>query len=153
MSFYGGGIRGLLSATLLGRLAAKYPQIPTNTTLLAGISTGSLIVSALSSRQVVTQIPQFSNTDTQIADVVVASGFMPGMLPSYLGTVDGAFVHHDPTLAAIALALKGFNPGGRASQGRRAPPTLSQVLLDVGRHRSQTSMAISKKSMVAGLRW
>jgi patatin-like phospholipase/acyl hydrolase len=42
---------------------------------------------------------------TLIADAVVASGSMPGMLPSYNGNVDGAFVNHDPTLAAIALAV------------------------------------------------
>lgn len=43
--------------------------------------------------------------DTTIVEAVVSSGSMPGMLPSYKGNVDGAFVHHDPTLAAIALAV------------------------------------------------
>lgn len=42
---------------------------------------------------------------TTLVDAVVSSGSMPGMLPSYKGNVDGAFVHHDPTLAAIALAV------------------------------------------------
>jgi patatin-like phospholipase/acyl hydrolase len=192
VSFCGGGIRGLLSATLLERLAVTCPQILTNTTLFAGTSTGSLIVSGLVKTdpltpteliayyrfveapffayqslnpngpaysnsglisnqqgwhgsdtlaslldqprprqvlftafsltssgtsptwypqlfnnvpQVVTLIPQFDNADTLIADAVIASGSMPGMLPSYQGNVDGAFVHHDPTLSAIALAL------------------------------------------------
>ena len=30
---------------------------------------------------------------------------MPGMMGSYNGNIDGAFVHHDPTIAAIAAAL------------------------------------------------
>ena len=38
-------------------------------------------------------------------EAVISSGAMPGMLPSYEGNVDGAFVRHDPTLAAIALAV------------------------------------------------
>jgi uncharacterized protein len=42
---------------------------------------------------------------------VSRSGAMPGMFGSYQGNVDGAFVHHDPTLAAIALAVNsGVNP-------------------------------------------
>ena len=36
---------------------------------------------------------------------VSRSGAMPGMFGSCQGNVDGAFVHHDPTLAAIALAV------------------------------------------------
>jgi patatin-like phospholipase/acyl hydrolase len=54
--------------------------------------------------------------NTPIADAVAASGAMPGMLGShtfgnYNGLVDGAFVHHDPTLAAVALAVNsGIDP-------------------------------------------
>lgn len=46
-----------------------------------------------------------TNGDTTIADAVTSSGAMPGMEGSWKGNVDGAFVHHDPTLAAIALAV------------------------------------------------
>lgn len=46
-----------------------------------------------------------TNGETMIADAVTSSGAMPGMLGSWKGNVDGAFVHHDPTLAAIALAI------------------------------------------------
>ncbi|PZR81303.1 MAG: hypothetical protein DLM68_18115, partial [Hyphomicrobiales bacterium] len=49
--------------------------------------------------------PGSETGDTLLADAVVFSGAMPGMFGSYKGNVDGAFVHHDPTLAAIALAV------------------------------------------------
>jgi patatin-like phospholipase/acyl hydrolase len=42
---------------------------------------------------------------TPLIDAVVSSGAMPGELGSYKGNIDGAFVNHDPTLPAIALAL------------------------------------------------
>jgi patatin-like phospholipase len=42
---------------------------------------------------------------TGIVDAIVSSAAMPGMLGSYHGHIDGAFVDHDPTLAAIALAV------------------------------------------------
>ena len=55
--------------------------------------------------------PGSSTANTLLADAVVSSGAMPGMFGSYQGTVDGAFVNHDPTLAAIALAVNsGVNP-------------------------------------------
>lgn len=50
-------------------------------------------------------LPGSATADTHLADAVVSTGAMPGMFGSYLGNVDGAFVHHDPTLAAIALAV------------------------------------------------
>jgi patatin-like phospholipase/acyl hydrolase len=40
-----------------------------------------------------------------LIDAVISSGAMPGELGSYKGNIDGAFVSHDPTLAAIALAV------------------------------------------------
>ncbi|HEX4864958.1 MAG TPA: patatin-like phospholipase family protein [Acidimicrobiales bacterium] len=46
-----------------------------------------------------------TNGDTKIADAVTSSGSMPGMVGSWKGNVDGAFVHHDPTIPAIALAM------------------------------------------------
>lgn len=185
VSFCGGGIRGLLSSTLLRKLTEINPGIVTNTKLLAGTSTGSGIVGSLVRYKkyhspldcvqdiikgfhlqaekffpklcadpnapaygnaqfiglqkhlhgentlsslsqhvlftafnvgahdkpwqplLLTNVPKapVPTADTRIADAVVASGSMPGMLPSYQGNVDGAFVHHDPTLAAIALAV------------------------------------------------
>jgi patatin-like phospholipase/acyl hydrolase len=57
--------------------------------------------------QLFTNVPNrlYSTGQTLMVDAVVASGSMPGMLPSYNGYVDGAFVNHDPTLAAIALLV------------------------------------------------
>lgn len=53
----------------------------------------------------------YTNMDPDLGDVTVAkaatsSGAMPGQLGSYEGNVDGAFFNHDPTVAAIALAVK-----------------------------------------------
>jgi patatin-like phospholipase/acyl hydrolase len=49
--------------------------------------------------------------DTLVYDAVVGSGCMPGMFGSYTSStgrsyVDGGFVDHDPSLAAIAVAVK-----------------------------------------------
>ena len=44
--------------------------------------------------------------DVQIVDAVVSSSAMPGMYGSYQGNIDGAFVNHDPSLAAIAVAVQ-----------------------------------------------
>jgi patatin-like phospholipase/acyl hydrolase len=179
--FCGGGIRGLLSATILEDLAHAYPNILTKTNLFAGTSTGAGIISwllkgdppadiihhflaqevsffsepctnparpAYSIDKVVegqvvlhgtkplnafsqsmlftsfnvgsatsptahtpwrpilySNLTNSPNGDTMIATAVASSSAMPGMLGSYLGNIDGAFVHHDPTLAAIAMAI------------------------------------------------
>jgi patatin-like phospholipase/acyl hydrolase len=177
VSFCGGGIRGLLSARILERLAAIRPSILNTTTLLAGTSTGAGIVSFLLANHGPAQIcsyyldqerkffahpkskdakdPAYSvddvalgvfavhgdkqlrqfeqkvlftafyvgahdvpwapilfsnvagstNAETTVVDAVTSSSAMPGMMGSWHGHVDGAFVNHDPTLAAIALAL------------------------------------------------
>ena len=47
ISFDGGGIRGVLTAAVLERLAAAYPALIQNATLLAGTSTGGLIALGL----------------------------------------------------------------------------------------------------------
>jgi uncharacterized protein len=52
-------------------------------------------------------MPGSANADTGIVDAAVSSQAMPGMLGSHNGNVDGAFVNHDPTLAAVALAVNG----------------------------------------------
>lgn len=44
--------------------------------------------------------------DVSIAEASTSSGAMPGQLGSFKGNVDGAFFNHDPTIAAIALAVK-----------------------------------------------
>lgn len=179
--FCGGGIRGLLSATILQNLANSYPNILTKTNLFAGTSTGADIVSFLVAGKTPADIihgylhgetkffanpskdpfkPPYSideayagqvllhglkklndykqsvvftsfnvgsakshtdptpwgpilfsnlkgspNGDTEIATAVTSSGAMPGMIGSWHGNIDGAFVHHDPTLAAIAMAI------------------------------------------------
>jgi predicted acylesterase/phospholipase RssA len=183
VSFVGGGIRGLLSATILQRLYDHKPNILTDTDLLAGCSTGSVIVSEITGgvtpeelialftggevtfydRQnhdprkpaypideviasqvalhgdaklsdlaqkvlqlsfnvggieevdgIMVPIPwqpilynnvTSENADTLVAKAVASSGAMPGQLGSVDGNVDGAFVNHDPTIPAIALAV------------------------------------------------
>jgi len=50
-------------------------------------------------------LPNSPNAGTTIAEAVTSSSAMPGMMGSYNGNIDGAFVHHDPTIAAIAAAL------------------------------------------------
>ena len=174
--FCGGGIRGLLSVTILQILAKSHPNILTKTNLFAGTSTGADIVSLLVAGKTPAEMIQaflteetkffanpskdpykppysveaahhgqvsvhgrkklndykqsvvltsfnvgsentpwrpilFSNLegspngDTEIATAVRSSGAMPGMLGSLYGNIDGAFIHHDPTLAAMAMAM------------------------------------------------
>lgn len=185
LSFCGGGIRGLASATMLSELYLLFPNIISRANMLAGTSTGAGIVAALATGQtpsdlvnnfltnernfyayagqftnasepaysvaefaasagksygdltlagitshdllmtsfnvgdastpwypiLFNNLPGSQNANTKLADAVVSSGSMPGMFGSYQfpaypqGNVDGAFVHHDPTLAAIALAV------------------------------------------------
>jgi hypothetical protein len=50
-------------------------------------------------------LPNSPTAGTTIAEAVTSSCAMPGMMGSYNGNIDGAFVHHDPTIAAIAMAL------------------------------------------------
>jgi predicted acylesterase/phospholipase RssA len=55
-------------------------------------------------------VPKTDTLDARIVDAVVSSSAMPGMFASYPWTgrylVDGAFYNHDPSLAAIATAVK-----------------------------------------------
>ncbi|MCY1058985.1 patatin-like phospholipase family protein [Nannocystis sp. SCPEA4] len=196
LSFVGGGIRGLMSATILQRLAkVRGGVVLQNTDMFAGCSTGSIITSELlagkSPAQVIALfkggeisfydkmnadpskpaypidevlasqtllhgdkkvadagrnvlfvsfnvggletradglvVPKpwdslmFTNmldteqdkldgldghADTTIAVAAASSGAMPGQLGSLEGNVDGAFFNHDPTLAAISLAVR-----------------------------------------------
>lgn len=195
LSFVGGGIRGLMSATILQRLAnSKNGGLLEQTTMLAGCSTGAIITSELlanvkpleliqmftgeeigfynnmndkpdapaypiadvlySQNQLHHETPisaaaksvllvsfnvgklntepdgrvvpkpwdpiMFTNMlgtdedkangldgngDTPIAVAASSSGAMPGQLGSVEGNVDGAFFNHDPTMAAICLAV------------------------------------------------
>jgi patatin-like phospholipase/acyl hydrolase len=196
VSFVGGGIRGLLSATILQRLAnVRGGVVLSNTSLLAGCSTGSIITSELLANRTPGDLidlfkggeisfynrmnadpskPAYpidevlasqvklhgdttvanagrnvlfvsfnvggletqsdgrvvpkpwdtlmftnmlkterdkrdgldGNSDTPIAVAASSSGAMPGQLGSLQGNVDGAFFNHDPTVAAIALAVR-----------------------------------------------
>jgi uncharacterized protein len=175
LSFCGGGIRGMLSAGLLARIAGTCPNIVKNADLMAGTSTGADIISALMSDIPINDVyngfkkttmfdnPGGTNTvpaydignlvaaqqhlhgdrtlgeakrsvlftafnvgrayepwrellfhnlkesgtpNVKIVDAVVSSSAMPGMYGSYNGNIDGAFVNHDPTLAAIAVAIQ-----------------------------------------------
>ncbi|KQW60971.1 patatin-like phospholipase family protein [Variovorax sp. Root411] len=192
LALVGGGIRGLMSATILNRLFTENPGIVETTDLIAGCSTGSIITSELLARKspqdiidlftgpeigfynnmnsdpskpaysiekvyasqfalhgekpvkkadrkvlfvsfnvggldvvdgIVVPKPweplMFTNMlddadklagldghgDYPIAKAATSSGAMPGQLNSFEGNVDGAFFNHDPTLAAIALAV------------------------------------------------
>jgi uncharacterized protein len=56
-------------------------------------------------------LPGSTTANALVSDAVISSSAMPGMLGSYNGNIDGAFVNHDPTLAAIAVAVKsGVDP-------------------------------------------
>ncbi len=50
-------------------------------------------------------LPGSTTADTLLSDAAMSSSAMPGMYGSHNGNIDGAFVNHDPTLAAIALAV------------------------------------------------
>lgn len=195
LAFVGGGIRGLLSVTILNRLYNIKRSVVTGTDLIAGCSTGSIITSELLARKtpldlidlfkggeitfynkmnpdpntpaypidealasqealhgqtkvadagrnvlfvsfnvggLLTQddgrvVPKpwdsvmftnmlkseqdkldglDGNADTPIAVAAASSGAMPGQLGSLEGNVDGTYFNHDPTLAAIALAVR-----------------------------------------------
>ena len=199
LSFVGGGIRGLMSATILQRLNDATGLFVQYTDLLAGCSTGSIITSELLANTPVEKLialfkgkevkfynkmhtdssrPAYSidevllsqralhqdkkvadagrnvlfvsfnvgglekqddglivpkpwdtrmftnmlnteqdrrddldgNADTPIAVAATSSGAMPGQLGSLEGNVDGAFFNHDPTVAAIALAVRNGHP-------------------------------------------
>jgi uncharacterized protein len=185
LSFVGGGIRGLMSVTILKKLQTHFPDLVRHTDLIAGCSTGSIITSELVAGLPAAEIIEFfkhgeikfyDNMDTDpdtpayniqdvynsqhalhgdklvsdltrkvlfvtfnvggletsaegvqtpipwkpvmytnmipghgnvsIAEAATSSGAMPGQLGSYMGNVDGAFFNHDPTVAAIALAVR-----------------------------------------------
>ena len=186
LAFVGGGIRGLMSVTILKKLQTRFPHLVRNTDLIAGCSTGSIITSELvagkSSQELIDfftspkgeigfynkmntnpDTPAYSiedvfasqfvlhrerkvsdlkrkvlfvsfnvgglglkdgiqtptpweplmytnmipdHGDVLIAKAATSSGAMPGQLGSYEGNVDGAFFNHDPTVAAIALAVR-----------------------------------------------
>lgn len=187
LSFVGGGIRGLMSVTMLQKLYDLFPNqnILEHTDLIAGCSTGSIITSELLAGTKPSDLITFFKTrevafydkmntdpdkpaysidevfgsqavlqkdrkvsditsnkvlfvtfnkggvpieggirmpkpwrsimytnmeggdggDVLVAKAATSSGAMPGQLGSYEGNVDGAFLNHDPTLAAIALAV------------------------------------------------
>jgi len=194
LSFVGGGIRGLMSATVLQRLGDQTKKLLDQTTMLAGCSTGSIITSELlagttpqglidlftgseltfydkmndkpdkpaypmadvlysqgklQKENLVSGSPKNvlfvsfnvgridagldgrvipkpwdpimftdmlgtdqdkangldGNSNTLVAVAACSSGAMPGQLGSVEGNVDGAFFNHDPTLAAICLAV------------------------------------------------
>lgn len=70
------------------------------------------------SAQLLNNFPNSTTAEFHLLDAMAASGAMPGMLPPYAVVVgeraynllDGAFVHHDPTIPAIALAAQAGVP-------------------------------------------
>ena len=53
-----------------------------------------------------TNLPRSGTPAVTVVDAVTQSSAMPGMMGSWKGCVDGAFINHDPSIAAIALALE-----------------------------------------------
>lgn len=53
-----------------------------------------------------TNLPRSGTPTVTVVDAVTQSSTMPGMMGSWKHCVDGAFVNHDPSLAAIALAIE-----------------------------------------------
>lgn len=181
LSFCGGGLRGVLSATILQRLWAEVSDVVSRADMLAGTSTGTDIMSQILANKQPPEIvdsyvnggsklmgkpsddphapaypieelvaaqrilhpknpllssiakpallfttfnvgnattdwkpllfTNFQNVsasgqrDVPLVDAIVSSSAMPGMYGSHRGNIDGAFVSHDPTLAAISLAV------------------------------------------------
>jgi len=57
--------------------------------------------------------PKSDTLDDLLTDAVVSSSAMPGMFGAWKGKIDGAFVSHDPSLAALSCAL-GLSWDGQA---------------------------------------
>lgn len=53
-----------------------------------------------------TNLSKSGTPSEKLVDAVTQSSAMPGMMGSWQSCVDGAFVNHDPTLAAIAAAVE-----------------------------------------------
>jgi len=53
-----------------------------------------------------TNLPRSGTPEVRAADAITSSSAMPGMMGSWQRCVDGAFVNHDPSIAAIALAIE-----------------------------------------------
>lgn len=53
-----------------------------------------------------TNLAKSGTPSERLVDAVTQSSAMPGMMGSWQRCVDGAFVNHDPTLAAIAAAVE-----------------------------------------------
>lgn len=205
ISFDGGGIRGVLTAAVLERLAAAYPSLITNATLLAGTSTGGLIALGLASgmtpaalrrmyqdsgpdifddsgrislggklrsrysnenlEETVTGIfgglrlgglakevlvpsfdldakqdtaartwkPKFFTNQTGdpdcfelVADVALRTSAAPSIFPIYQGYIDGGVVANNPSIAALAQAMK------RSAGQPKVDPTTDVLLLSLG---------------------
>ncbi|MDM0009638.1 patatin-like phospholipase family protein [Variovorax sp. J22G73] len=193
LAFVGGGIRGLMSSTILNRLWENHPWMLDTTDLIAGCSTGSIITSEILAGKTPPElIKLFTHGEIKfydhmsadprkpaydidkayasqyllhgdapvnglkdrkalfvsfnvggldvvdgivvprpweprmytnmldeadrlqgldghggyaIAKAATSSGAMPGQLGSFDGNVDGTYFNHDPTVAAIALAV------------------------------------------------
>jgi patatin-like phospholipase/acyl hydrolase len=53
-----------------------------------------------------TNLPLSGTPTVSVVDAVTQSSAMPGMMGAWKHGVDGAFVNHDPSIAAIALAIE-----------------------------------------------
>lgn len=107
--------------TFANRMQKEYStplnQIKDQKVLLTSFNVGNTVIQTVNNQDKVVSDPPWGpvlfnnfqgsqNADTVLGDAVVCSSAMPGMFAGYNSHVDGAFVNHDPTLAAIALAVK-----------------------------------------------
>lgn len=205
ISFDGGGIRGVLTAAVLERLATAYPSLIGNATLLAGTSTGGLIALGLASGMAPGDLrrlyqdsgpdifdnsgrisfggklrSKYSNENLQatvsgifgglrlgglskqvlvpsfdldagegtpartwkpkfftnrpgdpdcgelVADVAMRTSAAPSIFPIYQGYIDGGVVANNPSIAALAQAMK------RDAGQPQVDPTRDVLLLSLG---------------------
>jgi len=73
ISFDGGGVRGLISARVLDRLAKQYPQFWRSADILAGTSTGAIMAAGLASGLSATDLADFyqSKSSTIFKDPIL----------------------------------------------------------------------------------
>lgn len=84
LAFDGGGIRGVLTATLLSRLVAEVPALIPNTNLFAGTSSGSFIALGLASGMMPEQVAGIFSPEN--GRYIFTPSFLPILRPKYDNT-------------------------------------------------------------------
>ena len=97
ITFDGGGIRGVLTATVLERIVSAYPSLLTNATLLSGTSTGGIIALGLASGMSPAQLRKlYEDTGPSIFDASWRISFGGKLISKYSNkalknVLDGVF--------------------------------------------------------------